>query len=100
VADNLFNPDPYYTQGGDMVRCGGLGYTIDIRKAAGSRIGSMTHLKSGKPIDPAKDYTVAGWASVTEGTEGPAIWDVVERYVAGRKNVRVPDNRAIKVLGA
>ena len=47
VADNLFNPDPYYQQGGDMVRCGGLGYTIDIGKPMGSRISALTHLKSG-----------------------------------------------------
>jgi sulfur-oxidizing protein SoxB len=100
VADNLFNPDPYYQQGGDMVRCGGLGYAIDIRKGAGSRIGSMTHLKSGKPIDAAKEYTVAGWASVDEGTQGPPVWELVERYVAARKNVRIPENRAIKVTGA
>jgi sulfur-oxidizing protein SoxB len=100
VADNLFNADPYYQQGGDMVRCGGLGYTIDIRKGAGSRIGSMTHLKSGKPIDAGKEYTVAGWASVEEGAQGPAVWDVVERYVAARKNVRVPENRSVKVTGA
>jgi sulfur-oxidizing protein SoxB len=100
VADNLFNPDPYYQQGGDMVRCGGLGYTIDIRKRMGSRIGAMTHLKSGKPIDPAKDYTVAGWASVNEGTEGPPIWELVERHVADKKTVRIPENRAVKIIGA
>ena len=100
VADNLFNPDPYYQQGGDMVRTGGLGFAIDVGKPMGSRISAMTHLKSGKPIDPAREYTVAGWASVNEGTEGPPIWDVVERYVAGKKTVRVPENRAIKVTGA
>jgi sulfur-oxidizing protein SoxB len=100
VADNLFNPDPYYQQGGDMVRCGGLGYTIDLRQPMGSRIGAMTHLKSGKPIDPAREYTVAGWASVNEGTQGPPIWELVERYVAGRKTVRIPENRAVKVVGA
>ena len=54
VADNLFNPDPYYQQGGDMVRCGGLGYTIDIGKPIGSRISAMTHIKSGKPIEPRR----------------------------------------------
>jgi S-sulfosulfanyl-L-cysteine sulfohydrolase len=100
VADNLFNPDPYLQQGGDMVRCGGLGYTIDVAKPSGSRVSAMTHLKSGKPIDPTKDYTVAGWASVNQGTEGPAIWDVVERYVAGKKNVRIRQNRAVRVIGA
>src|SRR5450631_3965335 len=73
IADNLFNPDPYYQQGGDMVRCGGLGYAIDVSKPIGSRISAMTHLKSGKPIDPKKEYVVAGWASVNEGTQGPPV---------------------------
>ena len=86
VADNLFNPDPYYQQGGDMVRCGGLGYAIDVSKPIGQRISAMTHLKSGKAIEPKKEYVVAGWASVNEGTEGPSVWDLVERYVAAEKN--------------
>ena len=99
VADNLFNPDPYYQQGGDMVRCGGLGYAIDIAKPIGSRISGLTHLKSGQPIDPARDYVVAGWASVNEGTEGPPVWDLVERYIAARKTVRVAPNASVKVTG-
>jgi len=100
VADNLFNPDPYYQQGGDMVRCGGLGYAIDVSKPIGSRISAMTHLKSGKPIEPNKDYTVAGWASVNEGTQGPPVWDLVERYVAAEKTVRVTPNSSVKISGA
>src|SRR5947209_9316003 len=99
VADNLFNPDPYYRQGGDMVRCGGLGYTIDIGKPMGSRISALTHLRSGKPIDPAREYTVTGWASVNEGTEGPPVWEVVETYVAARKTVNVEAGSAVKVIG-
>jgi sulfur-oxidizing protein SoxB len=99
VADNLFNPDPYYQQGGDMVRCGGLGYTIDVSKPIGSRISGMTHLKSGQPIDPKREYTVAGWASVNEGTEGPPVWDLVERYVAAEKTVRVVPNTSVKISG-
>lgn len=100
VADNLFNPDPYYQQGGDMVRCGGLGYTIDVSKPIGSRISGMTHLKSGQPIDPNREYTVAGWASVNEGTEGPPVWDLVERYIAATKTVRVTLNTSVKITGA
>jgi sulfur-oxidizing protein SoxB len=100
VADNLFNPDPYYQQGGDMVRCGGLGYAIDVAKPIGSRISAMTHLKSGQPIEPAKDYTVAGWASVNEGTQGPAIWDLVARYVAAEKTIRLAPNSSVKISGA
>jgi S-sulfosulfanyl-L-cysteine sulfohydrolase len=99
VADNLFNPDPYYQQGGDMVRCGGLGYTIDIGRPAGSRISALIHLKSGKPIEAARDYTVAGWASVNEGTEGPAVWELVEKYVAARKTVKVDTGSPVKVVG-
>ncbi|MEA2880246.1 MAG: S-sulfosulfanyl-L-cysteine sulfohydrolase [Hyphomicrobiales bacterium] len=99
VADNLFNPDPYYQQGGDMVRCGGLGYTIDIGKPMGSRISGLTHLKSGAPIDAAREYTVAGWASVNEGTEGPPVWELVEKYVARKKTVGVEANTSVKVVG-
>jgi sulfur-oxidizing protein SoxB len=98
VADNLFNPDPYYQQGGDMVRVGGLGYTIDIAKPIGQRISAMTHLKSGQPIDPGKSYVVAGWASVNEDTEGPPIYDVVARHIERHKTVRIPANENIKVI--
>jgi len=100
VADNLFNPDPYYQQGGDMVRVGGLGYTIDIAKPIGSRISDMTLLKTGEAIDPAREYAVAGWASVNEGTEGPPIWDVVMDWVGKQGTVSLPENRAVKVVGA
>jgi S-sulfosulfanyl-L-cysteine sulfohydrolase len=99
VADNLFNPDPYYQQGGDMVRCGGLGYTIDVGAPMGSRISGLTHLKSGQPIEAAREYTVAGWASVNEGTEGPPVWDLVEKYVLRKKTVTVESNTAVKVIG-
>ena len=93
VADNLFNPDPYYQQGGDMVRCGGLGYTIDIAKPIGQRISALTHLKSGEPIEPGSEYIVAGWASVNEGTEGPPVWELVEKY-GGEETVQVEPNTA------
>lgn len=99
VADNLFNPDPYYQQGGDMVRVGGLGYKIDVMKPIGSRITDMTLLKSGEKIDPAKNYVVAGWASVNEGAEGPPIWDVVANYVKRKKTVSVEPNTSVKVEG-
>ncbi|MFK7754605.1 MAG: thiosulfohydrolase SoxB [Sedimentitalea sp.] len=100
VADNLFNPDPYYQQGGDMVRTGGLGYRIDITKSQGARITEMTLLKTGEPIDPAKTYQVAGWASVNEGTEGPQIWDVVEAHIAKQGTISLDPNTSVKVVGA
>lgn len=100
VADNLFNPDPYYQQGGDMVRVGGLAYTIDVAKPIGQRISNMTLLRTGQPIDPAKSYTVAGWASINEGTEGPPIYDLVGKYIATQKTVKIEENRSVKVVGA
>ena len=99
VGDNLFNPDPYYQQGGDMVRVGGMGYRIDISKPQGERISDMTLLKTGEPIDPEKSYVVAGWASVNEGTEGPQIWDVVESHIRKLGTVSVAPNTSVKVAG-
>ncbi|MBE1294341.1 MAG: thiosulfohydrolase SoxB [Shimia sp.] len=99
VADNIFNPDPYYQQGGDMVRTGGLGYRIDISKPQGERISNMTLLKTGEAIDPGKSYVVAGWASVNEGTEGPKIWDVVENHIRKQGTVTVQDNNSVDVVG-
>ncbi|WP_288928785.1 thiosulfohydrolase SoxB [uncultured Maritimibacter sp.] len=98
VADNLFNPDPYYQQGGDMVRIGGMGYRIDITKPQGSRITEMTLLKTGEAIDPAKTYQVAGWASVNEGTEGPPIWDVVESHIRKLGTVTLDPNTSVEVV--
>ena len=100
VADNLFNPDPYYQQGGDMVRVGGLGYRIDINKPQGQRITEMTLLKTGDKINPAKTYNVAGWASVNEGTEGPKIWDVVENHIRKQGTISLDPNNSVEVIGA
>jgi sulfur-oxidizing protein SoxB len=97
VADNIFNEDPFYQQGGDMVRVGGMGYAIDVRKPMGDRISDMTLLSSGEPIDPARNYVVAGWASVNEGTEGPPIYDVVSSYIEKHGTVSVPENTTIKI---
>jgi len=98
VADNLFNPDPYYQQGGDMVRVGGMGYSIDVNKPIGSRISGLTLLKTGEAIDPGKSYVVAGWASVNEGTEGPPIYDLVEKYIARKGRVEITPNSAVKTI--
>jgi sulfur-oxidizing protein SoxB len=98
VADNLFNADPYYQQGGDMVRVGGLGYTMDVNAEIGGRIRDMTLLKTGEQVDAAKSYTVAGWASINEATEGPPIWDVAEAYIKKHGTIRLTENRAVKVV--
>ena len=97
VADNLFNPDPYYQQGGDMVRVGGMGYAIDVGAPMGGRISDMTLLETGEPIDPGRDYVVAGWASINEATEGPPIWDVVENHLSKNPVVALEPNRSVKV---
>jgi sulfur-oxidizing protein SoxB len=100
VADNLFNPDPYYQQGGDMVRAGGLAYTLTIDKPVGQRISDMTLLRTGEKIDAARKYTVSGWASINEGTEGPPVYDVVTNHIQRLKTVRLQPNRHVTVVGA
>ena len=86
VADNIFNPDPYYQQGGDMVRVGGMQYTLTPNAPMGQRINNM--MLKGKPVEAGKTYKVAGWASVQEGAKGEPIWDVVSGYLRDRKVVK------------
>ena len=100
VADNLFNPDPYYQQGGDMVRVGGMGYKIKIGKPQGERLSEMTILKTGERLEPTKKYKVGGWASVNENTEGPPVWDLVESYIKRKKVIELDPNNSVKVIGA
>jgi sulfur-oxidizing protein SoxB len=88
VCDNLFNPDPFYQQGGDMVRTGGLDYVCEPLAAAGKRISAMT-LDDGTPIEANKRYRVAGWATVGSEAPGPPIWDVVATYLRDRKTATI-----------
>ncbi|CAO3360612.1 thiosulfohydrolase SoxB [Azospirillum palustre] len=91
VCDNLFNPDPYYQQGGDMVRVGGLSYACDPAAPAGQRIQDMT--LNGKPLEASKSYKVAGWAPVAEEAKaagGEPIWELVARNLRARKTVAPP----------
>jgi sulfur-oxidizing protein SoxB len=99
VADNLFNPDPYYQQGGDMVRVGGLKYAIDPNAPMGKRIQEMT--LNGKPLEPGKKYKVAGWAPVSEeGREaGPPIWEIVAEYLRSQKTVRIKELNVPRIIG-
>ena len=99
VADNIFNPDPYLQGGGDMVRVGGLGFTIDVGKSVNNRISNLTVLKTQKPLEASREYVVAGWASVNEGTQGPPIWDVVSQYLLAKKSVDPRPLGAVKVVG-
>jgi len=86
ICDNLFNPDPYYQQGGDMVRVGGMRFAVDPTRRIGSRISNMT--LGGKPIEAGKAYKVASWAPVAEGATGEPVWDVVAAYLRAQKVVR------------
>ncbi|MBK7061485.1 MAG: thiosulfohydrolase SoxB [Rubrivivax sp.] len=105
VADNLFNPDPYYQQGGDMVRVGGLSYTCTPNEKMGSRISDMR--LQGKPIEAGKTYKVAGWAPVAEEAKSAPgvkpVWDVVETWLksqGGRvKPRRINTPRLVGVAG-
>jgi S-sulfosulfanyl-L-cysteine sulfohydrolase len=86
VADNLFNPDPYLQQGGDMVRTGGLTYTIDPAASIGGRISDMR--LAGNLLAADRTYKVAGWAPVAEGAKGEPIWEIVATYLKDQKVVK------------
>ncbi|MFN7087000.1 MAG: thiosulfohydrolase SoxB [Burkholderiales bacterium] len=97
VCDNLFNPDPYYQQGGDMVRVGGLQYTCDPRQKIGSRISDM--MLKGKPLAASKKYKLASWAPVAEGASGEPVWEVVTAYLRDKKVIRPPKLNRPRLLG-
>jgi sulfur-oxidizing protein SoxB len=95
VADNLFNPDPYYQQGGDMVRVGGMSYSIAPGATMGSRIGDMR--LGGRPIEAGKRYKVAGWAPVAEDAKNQPgvkpVWDPVETWLKSQQGHRVKSRK-------
>jgi len=96
VADNLFNKDPYYQQGGDMVRLGGLDYSIDPEAGAGERIADM-QLDDGTRIEAAKNYKVAGWATVGSESPGAPVWDVVADYLRREDTARIKKLNSPKI---
>ena len=98
VCDNLFNPDPYVQQGGDMVRAGGFDFVCSPGAAMGSRISDMTR-PDGTKIDAGKTYKVAGWASVNLPQDGKPVWDVVARYLRGMKQVKLGRPSQVKLAG-
>jgi sulfur-oxidizing protein SoxB len=97
VGDNLFNPDPYYQQGGDMVRIGGMTYACEPGAPMGRRIQDMRI--GGKPVEADKSYKVAGWASVAQNASGEPIWDLVARWLRDRKTVTPRRLNAPKLVG-
>ena len=100
VADNLFNPDPYYQQGGDMVRVGGLGYTINVDAPMGQRIDNLVLTRTGQAIASDQAYVVAGWGSVNESTRGPPVWELVGEHLAHNAVIRPGPQSAVKVVRA
>ncbi|MES9965037.1 MAG: thiosulfohydrolase SoxB, partial [Candidatus Sedimenticola sp. 20ELBAFRAG] len=98
VCDNLFNSDPYYQQGGDMVRVGGLDYVCSPNESFGKRISNMT-LDDGTVIEAEKKYTVAGWATVGSKSPGRPIWEVVGDYLRDKKTVKIEKLNTPKLVG-
>jgi S-sulfosulfanyl-L-cysteine sulfohydrolase len=97
ICDNLFNPDPYYQQGGDMVRVGGLQYACAPNKSIGSRISDMR--LGNKAIDAGKTYKLTSWAPVAEGATGEPVWEVVTRYLRDKKTIKPPALNRPRVTG-
>lgn len=98
VCDNLFNKDPFFQQGGDMVRVGGMTYTCAPNADIGSRISDMRLTSTGEALEADKTYTVGGWASVNEGTEGPAIYDLMEKYITSKGVISLPETQAVNIV--
>jgi S-sulfosulfanyl-L-cysteine sulfohydrolase len=97
VGDNLFNPDPYYQQGGDMVRVGGMTYACDPNAKMGGRISDMR--LHGKLVEADKKYKVAGWAPVAEGAKGEPIWELVAGYMRSKKVIKPVKLNLPKIKG-
>jgi len=97
VGDNLFNPDPYRQQGGDMVRVGGMDYVCDPTQPINQRISSLT-LDEGTSIDMNKRYKVTGWATVASQASGKPIWEVVATDLRDQKVVKIPKLNAPKLV--
>ena len=99
VCDNIFNPDPFFQQGGDMVRVGGLSYTCRPKNPMGKRISNLTSIPSGDKIEPSKKYVVGGWGSINPNVKGPAIFDLLENYISEKKKIKPNYENTIEIKG-
>ncbi len=99
VCDNLFNIDPFFQQGGDMVRVGGMTYTCSPKATRGNRISDMRLIESDQLIEPSKEYIVGGWGSISKDTEGPPIYDLLESYIRSEKTVSPKTSSPVRVVG-
>ena len=98
VCDNIFNPDPFFQQGGDMVRVGGMTYTCQPKETMGNRISDLK-LSNGEKIESQKKYTIGGWGSINPKVEGPPIYKLLEDYVSGEKIIKPKHNNPVKIKG-
>ena len=99
VCDNIFNPDPFFQQGGDMVRVGGLRYTCSPKNKMGNRINDLELISTGDPLESNKNYIVGGWGSINPNVKGPKIFNILENYISKSKLVRPKNKNNIKILG-
>jgi sulfur-oxidizing protein SoxB len=99
VCDNLFNPDPFFQQGGDMVRVGGITYTCSPKAKNGNRISEMRLVEDGELIQSSKRYMVGGWGSVNKDVTGPPIYDILEAYISDKQLVKPQYPNPVRVLG-
>jgi len=98
VCDNIFNPDPFFQQGGDMVRVGGMTYTCQPNNTMGNRISDLK-LSNGEKIESNKNYTIGGWGSINPEVEGPPIYNLLEDYVSGEKIIKPKYKNPVKIKG-
>src|SRR3989442_13413558 len=96
VADTLFHPDPYYRQGGDMVRLGGLTYAIDPARALRRRLSDIR--VGAQPLEPARSYKTAGWASDATDADGPPAGDVVADHLRSLRRIRLDPRPRVRIV--
>ena len=99
VCDNIFNPDPFFQQGGDMVRVGGLSYTCHPKNKIGNRISNLRMMSSDMLLQSNQKYVVGGWGSVNQNVKGPAIYDLLENFISEKKVIKASSKETIKIVG-
>ena len=99
VCDNIFNPDPFFQQGGDMVRVGGLSYTCNPKNKIGNRINNLRIISSDIPLESNQKYVVGGWGSVNKNVKGPAIYNLLENFISEKKVIKASRRETVKIVG-
>ena len=99
VCDNIFNPDPFFQQGGDMVRVGGLSYTCHPKNKIGNRISNLRMMSSNILLQSNQKYVVGGWGSVNQNVKGPAIYDLLENFISEKKVIKASSKETVKIVG-